>query len=195
MHLDGARIFDGVIGESSESDFHDKLKAYCACFDSISLCLAKGVGAPMGSVIVGSSAFVARAKWFRKMFGGGARQPGMMAAAASAALKYTLPRLRSVHQLTARAASQLEEVGYKFASPVQTNMIILDLEAVAIPAAAIVSRCKGRGVFVFPSGRLVFHHQTSLNGVQNLVTSLRELMEDKKRGIELESGDVNGGCS
>lgn len=68
MHLDGARLFDAVAAEGVD------LKEYCACFDSISFCLAKGVGAPMGSVIVGNKRFIERAKWFRKMFGGGTRQ-------------------------------------------------------------------------------------------------------------------------
>lgn len=68
MHLDGARIFDGVIGEGVD------IKEYSACFDSISVCLSKGLGAPMGSVILGSRPFVERAKWFKKMLGGGTRQ-------------------------------------------------------------------------------------------------------------------------
>ena len=68
MLLDGARLFDAVVGEGVN------LKEYCACFNSISFCLAKGVGAPMGSVIVGNKRFIESAKWFRKMFGGGTRQ-------------------------------------------------------------------------------------------------------------------------
>lgn len=68
MHLDGARLFDAVAAEGVD------LKEYCACFDSISICLAKGLGAPMGSIIVGSKKFIERAKYFRKMFGGGTRQ-------------------------------------------------------------------------------------------------------------------------
>lgn len=68
MHLDGARLFDGIAGEGVD------LKEYCACFDSISICLAKGLGAPMGSVILGKKRFIERTKYFRKMFGGSARQ-------------------------------------------------------------------------------------------------------------------------
>lgn len=68
MHLDGARLFDAVAAEGVS------LKEYCAQFDSISICLAKGLGAPMGSIIVGSKKFIHRARLFRKMFGGGTRQ-------------------------------------------------------------------------------------------------------------------------
>jgi threonine aldolase len=68
MRLDGARLFDAVVEEGVN------LKEYCACFDSISFCLAKGVGASIDRVIVGNKRFIERPKWFRKMFGGGTRQ-------------------------------------------------------------------------------------------------------------------------
>lgn len=189
MHLDAARLFDGVIGEGVD------LKAYAACFDSMSICLAKGIGAPIGSVILGKKAFIERAKWFRKMLGGGTRQPGMMAAAALSALEYTLPRFPLVHKMTKEAAKQLEAVGYKFTLPVQTNMIILDLEGAGIPPAAFVEYCAREKVAVFPMARLVFHHQTSETGVKNLITALTKLMKDKKDGVALEDKKVSGGYS
>ncbi|KAM0274829.1 hypothetical protein ACHAPA_000935 [Fusarium lateritium] len=189
MHLDGARIFDGVIGEGVD------IKAYAACFDSISICLAKGIGAPMGSVILGKKPFIERAKWFRKMLGGGTRQPGMMAAAALAALEYSVPRFPSVHAMAKSAATQLEAAGYKFALPVQTNMIILDLEAADIPPAAFVEYCAQDGISVFPMARLVFHHQTSESAVMNLVKALTRLMDDKRNGVTLNNGEAHGGYS
>ncbi|KAL1862272.1 hypothetical protein Plec18170_001097 [Paecilomyces lecythidis] len=187
MHLDGARLFDAVAAEKVD------LKEYCACFDSISFCLAKGVGAPMGSVIVGTKAFIERAKWFRKMFGGGTRQPGMMAAAASAALDYTLTQLPRVHTQTRDAANELKAVGFKFALPVQTNMIIVDLQAMEIPPAAFVEYCKDHGVSAFPNGRLVFHHQTSEDGVSRLIKALKKLITDKNAGERLSDHKVFGG--
>lgn len=189
MHLDGARVFDGVIGEGVD------LKAYAACFDSISICLAKGIGAPMGSVILGKKPFIERAKWFRKMLGGGTRQPGMMAAAALSALEYSIPRFPSVHAITKDAAARLEAVGYKFTLPVQTNMILLDLEAAEIPPAAFVEYCAKEDVSVFPMARLVFHHQTSEVAVDKLVTALTRLMEDKRNGVTLNDGEAHGGYS
>lgn len=187
MHLDAARVLDGVAAEGVD------LREYSACFDSMSICLAKGVGAPMGSVIVGSKQFIERAKWFRKMLGGGTRQPGMMAAAALAALNETLPRLKDVHALTRGAAAKLEEVGYKFALPVQTNMIVLDLEAVGIPPAAMVDYCAQEHVTVFPMPRMVFHYQTSQDAVDSLVKAMTRLMKDKKDGVTLSTADVKGG--
>ena len=89
----------------------------------------------------------------------------MMAAAACAALDYTLTQLPKVHAQTRATAKEFEMIGYKFALPVQTNMAVLDLTALEIPSAAFVQYCKEGGVAVFPSGRLVFHHQTSDDGV------------------------------
>ncbi|EEA20879.1 L-allo-threonine aldolase, putative [Talaromyces marneffei ATCC 18224] len=187
MHLDGARLFDAVAAEGVS------LKEYCACFDSISICLAKGLGAPMGSIIVGSKKFIHRARLFRKMFGGGTRQPGMMAAAALCALEYTMPLLPKVHALTKRTADSLREAGYKITLPVQTNMIVLDLEEVGIPPAAFVEYGKRAGVTVFPTGRLVFHHQISAAAASRLVDALTSLMQDKKAGRQLENHKVTGG--
>ncbi|GAD93399.1 L-allo-threonine aldolase, putative [Paecilomyces variotii No. 5] len=187
MHLDGARLFDAVTAEGVS------LKDYCACFDSISICLAKGLGAPMGSIILGSKSFIERAKWFRKMFGGGTRQPGMMAAAAHAAVEHTIPLLPGVHALAKKTAASIADLGYTITLPVQTNMIVLDLAANGIPAAAFLNYGKKHGVTVFPSGRLVFHHQITEDAASRLVDALRELMEDKKAGKTLESYKVSGG--
>ncbi|KAH8693830.1 putative L-allo-threonine aldolase [Talaromyces proteolyticus] len=187
MHLDGARLFDAITAEGVD------LKEYCACFDTVSICLAKGLGAPMGSVIVGSKKFINRAKYFRKMFGGGTRQPGMMAAAALSALEYTMPLLPQVHSLTRSTANSLRDAGYTISLPVQTNMIVLDLENDGIPPAAFVEYGKRAGVTLFPTGRLVFHHQISPEAAARLVSALTRLMEDKNAGKALENHKVTGG--
>lgn len=116
-----------------------------------------------------------------------------MAAAASVALDHTLPRLSAVHAMTRHAAQVLEAEGYKFALPVQTNMIVLDLEVVGIPPAAFVEYCKEDEVAVFPNGRLVFHHQTSEDGVSRLLKALKRLMSDKPGWLLLVDHKVAGG--
>ncbi|VUC27485.1 unnamed protein product [Clonostachys rosea] len=189
MHLDAARVFDGVAGEGVQ------LKEYAACFDSLSICLAKGLGAPMGSVIAGTKPFIERAKWYRKMFGGGTRQPGMMAAAALAALENAVPKLPGVHAMTKRVALELEKLGYKFALPVQTNMIVLDLEAVGIPGSAFVEYCAQSNLATFPNGRLVFHHQVTEEVGEALISALGRLMKDKKDGVKLSDEELQSGCS
>ena len=120
-------------------------------------------------------------------------KPGMMAAAASAALDYTVPQMPRVHEKARAVAKELEAVGYKFALPVQTNMVIVDLDALDIPPAAFVGYCQDQGVAVFPNGRLVFHHQTSEDGASRLVKALKQLMDDKKSGKELADHKVYGG--
>lgn len=77
MHLDGARLWEAVTAEKVD------IKLYLDCFDTASLCLSKGIGAPMGSVIVGSKEFIKRAVWFRKMFGGATRQVSHISVAIS----------------------------------------------------------------------------------------------------------------
>lgn len=121
-------------------------------------------------------------------------KPGMMAAAAKAAIEYTLPLLPRVHALTKKTADSLREIGYTISLPVQTNMIVLDLEVDDIPAAAFVNYGKKHGLIFFPSGRLVFHHQISEDAAGRAVEALRELYMDKKAGktyflftVELQS--------
>ncbi|GCB25694.1 alcohol dehydrogenase 1 [Aspergillus awamori] len=174
MHLDGARLLEGITAEGVTA------REYLDCFDSASICISKGCGAPMGSVIVGTREFIDRAKWFRKMFGGATRQTGMMAAAAIAAMEHTLPLLPKVHALTRRVADYLHRIGYEFLMPVDTNMIVLDLKKTGITGDDIVFYCKQQGLLVFPNGRLAFHHQISDDGVARLQRALLELITDKK---------------
>ncbi|KAK2474374.1 hypothetical protein H9L39_14334 [Fusarium oxysporum f. sp. albedinis] len=188
MHLDAARVIDSVVAEGVS------LKDYAACFDSMSICLAKGIGASMGSVIVGSKRFIERCKYYRKMLGGGTRQPGMMAAAALSAFEYTVPQFPAIHALAKRAGSQLEDTGYRLALPAQSNMVVLDLAGMDIPGAAFVQYCADAAVAVFPNGRLVFHHQTSEEAVADLVNALKRLLQAKKDGKALNNEAVQGGC-
>lgn len=96
-----------------------------APFDSASLCLSKGIGAPVGSMVVGTKAFIKRAKWFRKMFGSGVRQIGMCTAAADYALSHHFPRLEWTHRMAKRMEQGLREIGCEILAPVDTNMVCL----------------------------------------------------------------------
>lgn len=116
-----------------------------------------------------------------------------MAAAALSSLEYTMPLLPKVHALTRQTADALRQVGYKTLLPVQTNMIVLDMEDAGIPPAAFVGYAKRAGVEVFPTGRLVFHHQTSEEAASRLIAALTLLIEDKRAGKELEDHKVTGG--
>jgi len=134
MHLDGARIWH-VAAETGTS-----LKELCDPFDSVSLCFSKGLGnnvafrrplhtligyegAPVGSCLVGPKAFIDKARRFRKLFGGGMRQTGLLAAYSACALTNNFTRLPVVHALTKRLEKGLEEIGVKIIIRAETCMV------------------------------------------------------------------------
>lgn len=130
VHLDGARLWEAVVSGAGS------LEDYTSIFDSVSLCFSKGLGAPIGSIVVGSQPFIKKARWFRKSIGGGARQTGVFAAAARIALDETFGsdahgqtgKLPATHAKAKRIAELWTSRGGKLQYPVHTNMVWLDLE-------------------------------------------------------------------
>lgn len=163
IHLDGARAFNAAaaLGVS--------IGAVCAGFDSVSICLSKGLGAPVGSVLLGSAEFIQEAHRYRKLLGGGMRQAGVLAAAALVALE-TGPQLLVEDHARARRLAEgltgLPGLSLDLAT-VQTNMVYLRVEGPGgVPAAAALAEaCAARGVRFNALGpdqvRLVTHHQVS----------------------------------
>jgi len=130
VHLDGARLFNACIATgSSAADFG-------RCCDSISICLSKGLGAPVGSVLTGSDAFIRRARRWRKMVGGGMRQAGIIAAAGIHALDHHIDRLQQDHDHAAQIAAAARQ---RFPEHVEcnTNMVMVDLPAEQMQALKI----------------------------------------------------------
>ncbi|MCP4438802.1 MAG: threonine aldolase [Aureispira sp.] len=122
LHLDGARVFNSLVAKGYTAK---ELGQY---FDSISVCFSKGLGAPVGSVLVGSKEFIHKAKWIRKLFGGGMRQAGYLAAAGVYALEHHVERLAEDHRRAKILAEALEKQAYvKSILPVETNIIIFEL--------------------------------------------------------------------
>ncbi|KNZ58756.1 threonine aldolase [Puccinia sorghi] len=119
-HCDGARIW-----EAAAKTGHS-IAELCEPFDSVSLCLSKGLGAPIGSVLVGPHEFIKKVRWFRKMFGGGIRQCGSIVAAADYCVTYNFPRLAETHRLARHLADRLVELGVRIAFPVETNHVFID---------------------------------------------------------------------
>lgn len=122
LHLDGARLFNAVI--ASGTDVAELLKGV----DSVSICLSKGLGAPLGSVLLGSAAFIDKARRWRKVTGGGMRQAGIVAAAGLYALEHNIARLDDDHRRAQSIAQGLIDLGYDV-EPAQTNMIFVNLGA------------------------------------------------------------------
>ena len=123
LHLDGARIFNALVAKSESSYDHGKL------FDSISVCLSKGLGAPIGSVLIGSSAFIKQAKRVRKSLGGGMRQVGYLAAGGRYALDNHINRLADDHNRARLIGQELESLHYiTNLRPVETNIVLFDVK-------------------------------------------------------------------
>jgi threonine aldolase len=123
LHLDGARIFNAIVHKKEDS------KQYGKVFDSISICLSKGLGAPVGSVLVGDAAFIKKARRWRKVFGGGMRQAGSLAAAGIYALDHHVDRLKQDHEkalLIKEALVKKDFVTEVF--EVETNIVIAKIE-------------------------------------------------------------------
>ncbi|KAJ8481119.1 hypothetical protein ONZ51_g6219 [Trametes cubensis] len=189
MHLDGARIWH-VAAETGIS-----VKDLCAPFDSVSLCLSKGLGAPIGSCLVGTKEFVAKARWFRKLFGGGMRQTGFMTAAAAYALTHNFPRLPAVHALTRKLEAGLREIGIDILGPVETCMVFFDPSPVGVTYAEIIERARALPEPIKLGGsRLVVHIQTSPKAVEDLLSVIRQLAEEKKAAgfVKPETPLTNG---
>ena len=121
--MDGARLFNAIVAKNEDS------KDYGKIFDSISVCLSKGLGAPVGSVLIGTKEFIAKAKRIRKVFGGGMRQAGYLAAAGIYALDNNIKRLEEDHRhakFIAEALCAKDFVGEIL--PVETNIIIFEVK-------------------------------------------------------------------
>ncbi len=134
LHLDGARIFNALV------ETGDSPAAIGREVDSVSICLSKGLGAPVGSVLVGGADFIAEARRVRKVMGGGMRQAGYLAAAGIFALDHHIERLRDDHaNARALAATLAEQTWVAAIRPVETNIVIFDLAAGIAPAAFLES--------------------------------------------------------
>jgi threonine aldolase len=124
LHLDGARLFNALVAKKQTAS------AYGRLFDSISVCLNKGLGCPIGSLLIGSVPFIRQARRFRKVFGGGMRQAGFMAAAGIHALQYHVDRLAEDHSHARQIAEALEKKDFVASIlPVETNIIIFEVES------------------------------------------------------------------
>ena len=149
LHLDGARLFNAVVKQGCQAIDITRH------FDSVSVCLSKGLGAPVGSVLCGDRAFIGKANRLRKMLGGGMRQAGILAAAGLYALEHNVQRLEEDHQRAERLAAGLAGLGYEV-EPVQTNMVYVQIGE---RAEALTAFCGERGIRLSaaPRLRLVTH--------------------------------------
>jgi len=157
LHLDGARIFNAL------TTTKDHAKDYGKYFDGISVCLSKGLGAPVGSVLLGSAATIRKAAKIRKVFGGGMRQAGYLAAAGIYALDHHIDRLATDHDHAQALASALQQTSYVASiMPVETNIVLFDV-ASGFDARQIVHQLAEKGIACTATGRQTIRMVTHLD--------------------------------
>jgi threonine aldolase len=148
VHLDGARLFNACLARGyAPADVG-------ACVDTVSICFSKGLGCPMGSVLVGSAEAIARARQARKLFGGALRQAGIVAAAALYALDHHIPRLAEDHGLARLLADELAAIDGLVVdtASVETNLVFFELEPACGPAGALAAALRERGIRLYDIG-------------------------------------------
>lgn len=173
LHLDGARLFNALVARGESPADHGAL------FHSISVCLNKGLGCPIGSVLMGSKDFIRKARRIRKVFGGGMRQAGYMAAAGLYALDHHVDRLADDHRHAQQIAEALQQTSYvESLLPVSTNIVIAKIKAPWKPAQ-ITDLLKAKQVLALPVSatqiRMVLHLGISDEMTDITVNTIRNL--------------------
>ena len=166
LHLDGARLYNASVKLGVDA------REITGHFDSVSVCLSKGLGAPVGSVLCGSDAFIGKARRLRKMVGGGMRQAGLLAAAGLYALEHQVQRLAEDHANAAALGQALAELGFDV-EPVQTNMVYVQL---GDRAQSLKALCAERGIVLSaaPRLRMVTHMDVTSAQLDQVVSAFAE---------------------
>lgn len=176
-HLDGARLWNALVARGHHNDENSR-HAYASNFDSISLCLSKGLGCPVGSVLVGSKEFITEAHRVRKVLGGGMRQAGIVAIAGSYALDNHISRLSEDHTLAQTlGAAALNNSHVLSCQPIDTNIVIINLKP-GVNSSTISDQWNSLGIKCFPfsssSIRFVTHHDITKDQVERACQLLCE---------------------
>jgi threonine aldolase len=178
VHLDGARIFNAAAAQN------ETVAALARPVDSVMFCLSKALGAPVGSMLLGTREFIEEARAWRKLLGGGMRQVGVLAAAGLVALEETPQKLHEDHANARRLAEGLAELPGVKIDPerVVTNIVIFDVADTGVAADAICARLAERGVLASGFGtsiRMVTHYDVSREGIETALTALREVIAQR----------------
>ncbi|WP_114968853.1 GntG family PLP-dependent aldolase [Rhodoferax ferrireducens] len=208
-HLDGARLFNAAVAQAAQAggklagagpsqsghgplggqrstqsgerggNVFTEARRIAQCFDSVSVCFSKGLGAPVGSALCGSRDFIARAHRIRKMAGGGMRQSGLLAAAASYALDHHVARLADDHALAQRLADGLARLPGLIVEPPQTNILFVDLiDDARARSGDLIPYLATRGILATGLYRLRFvtHLDVDVAGVDQTVAAVRDFL-------------------
>jgi threonine aldolase len=181
VHIDGARLWEAVAAGAGS------LEEYCACADSVSLCFSKGLGAPIGSILVGTTSFIKRARWIRKSLGGGLRQAGVVTAAMRVAVEdqFLGGKLAAVHERARKVEELWVSLGGRTAKPVETNMVWLDLGHPGVEADRFIEMGQKVGLRL-SGGRLVVHHQIGDEAMERLERLMKAVLKGEEIRGEVE---------
>lgn len=173
LHLDGARLYNAAVSQNVS------VQTIAQHFDSVSVCLSKGLGAPVGSVLLGTQALIDKARRLRKMAGGGMRQAGILAAAGLYALDHNVARLADDHARAARLAEALREIPGIDVTAQHTNMVFIDVPAARLQALkAHMDTARVRlSIGYTPNIRMVLHKDVDDAGMQRAVDALRAFFQ------------------
>jgi len=177
MHMDGARLWNACVASGISP------AEYAAPFDSVSVCLSKALGCPVGSLVVSSKEFIKRVHRFRKMVGGGMRQAGFLAAAGIYALDHHIERLEEDHRKAKKMAEGLANIKNLLINPaeVETNILFFDVSRSERTAHEVAAALRGKGVFVHPTAktriRCVAHLDVSFEDIDHALSVIEGLMK------------------
>jgi len=175
LHLDGARLFNAVVATGTPA------AAWAEPFDTVTFCLSKGLGAPVGSVICGTGDGIARVRRVRKMLGGGMRQAGILAAAGLYALEHNVERLAEDHSNARRLAEGLSELGFPVESPPETNILMFGVE----DTPGFLGATRERQLLIDPMDpgrfRAVTHLDVSADDVEDALGRIGEIAQQGVR--------------
>ncbi len=182
VHLDGARLFNA----SAETGID--IRTYAGTAESVMICLSKGLGAPVGSVLAGSAQFIERARRFRKVLGGGMRQAGILAAAGLYALDHNVDRLGEDHENARTLAQALHRLSGLLVDldRTQTNIVMVEVSSAPWPADEIERRLAERGILFLATGpdrlRLVTNLDVSRENIQTTISVFEDLWGEANSG-------------
>ena len=175
LHMDGARLYNAIVAKKYTTQ---QIGSLC---DSLSVCFSKGLGAPVGSVLIGSKEFIRKARRIRKVFGGGMRQAGYLAAACLYAIENNVERLAIDHQHAKQIAAVLENLSWiKEVLPCETNILIFTIDETKTSVEAVLDYLKENGILAVQFGkhqiRLVFHLDISSEMVEEVERIFRNFL-------------------
>ncbi|KAG0253741.1 Threonine aldolase [Mortierella polycephala] len=183
LHLDGARLWHASAATGIT------MKEYCSHVDTISLCLSKGIGAPIGSILVGSEAVIKKARHFRLLFGGGWRQAGLLAEAALWGIKNNWPTMSETHRRAKWLERVFLQIGCTITNPVDTNMVWVDTTDAGFTVDDLIVELTKVGIKISGSGhaaRVVLHYQITDEAVEQFIEVLRKITCSSHTKVEID---------